>query len=469
MQESSSLRTSMQASASPHVEQWEVPLTCSKICEGVKEFYLDTRQCNNNQCLALEQINLRSLINSVERTRVECPQCNCPKCLCPSEPEGTLDKCPEINKISCEQVVGSLVKKTRGCPDVFLKCPRIECPGIVKTTSARKYLTDDICWKSTFEGRFFWREGVEPPELWAHDEPASVFCEDRACTPPGEYRHTIQYNNQTRVYFKRIYRWRYETQCGIRSFFVNNHDRDACLKDKTILMVGDSTLRQMFRVLTHTIMGRRDEDINFFECDPLEASGCYDCYCGCKSEKMEGHKNDWRDQETYFKSLNLTIHFSWKPNIFTLDDRIMLDRYRRGEITHPDLVIIHKAAHDAFQRKENYQGWIRTDYSNYVKGRSRQMVEAYDEVFSDIPIFWRAPFYRYYGKKESLNNLMRQIEEVTRPHLAKHNIRVLETSTILDKARGAPELFDKMHPYEFVNFVLLDAVFSTICKHIVDG
>jgi len=214
-------------------------------------------------------------------------------------------------------------------------------------------------------------------------------------------------------------------------------------------------------------MARKLEDIYLFECDPLEGSGCYDCYCGCKSEKMELHRNDWRDQETYFQILNLTIRFSWKPNIFTLDDRIMLDRYRRGEIPRPDVVIIHKAAHDAFQRKENYPEWIATDYKNYIVGRSKQMVEAYDEVFSNVPVFWRAPFYRSYGTlTNSFNRLLRSVEEVTRPHLVKHNIRVLETYTILDKARGAPELFDKMHPYEFVNFVLLDTVLSTICKHV---
>ena len=171
--------------------------------------------------------------------------------------------------------------------------------------------------------------------------------------------------------------------------------------------------------------------------------------------------------ETYFKSLNLTIRFSWKPNIFTLDDRIMLDRYRRGELQRPDVVILHKSTHDAFQRKENYNGWIMTDYVHYINGRSRQMVEAYDEVFSHVPILWRAPFYRKdWGPSDDLNKLMRQIEEFTRPHLAKHNIRVLETSTILDRKRGAPNLFDRMHPYKFVNYVLLDTALSTICKHV---
>ena len=73
---------------------------------------------------------------------------------------------------------------------------------------------------------------------------------------------------------------------------MNEEDRDVCLQDKMILIVGDSTIRQMFPLLTHTIMGRRNKDIVTFECDPLDASGCYDCYCGCKSEKMDWHKDD---------------------------------------------------------------------------------------------------------------------------------------------------------------------------------
>jgi len=464
MQKSSTLLSWIHASACPNIVQGEGASSCSKICEGVN-WYLDARQCRDNRCLAMEKVNTSSSMDTVDRTRKDCPPN--PECIGSSESKGTLNECPKINKISCEHVVGSLVKKTRGCPDVFLKCPRIDCRAAVEITSARKYLTDDVCWKSSFEGRFSWREGIDPPTKWAPDDPLSVFCEGKACGPVGEWRHTYRLPNRTDVRAKRMYQWRFETDCGIRSFLVNKEDRDACLKDKTILIVGDSTIRQMFRLITNTVMGRKDEDINVFECDPLEASGCYDCYCGCKSEKMDMHKNDWRDQETYFQKLNLTIHFSWKPNIFTLDDRIMLDRYRRGEIPRPDVVIIHKSSHDAFQRRENYPAWINTDWKNYIVGRSEQMVEAYDEAFADVPVFWRAPFYREYTKPtDALNILMRSIEEVTRPHLVQHNIRILETYTILDEARGAPELFDKMHPYEFVNFVLLDAVLSTICKHV---
>jgi len=177
------------------------------------------------------------------------------------------------------------------------------------------------------------------------------------------------------------------------------------------------------------------------------------------------HKADWRDQETYLKSLNLTVRFSWKPNLFTMDDRILLDRYKRRELPQPDLVIIHKAAHDAFQKKVNYQVWPDEDYGNYINGRAKQMVEAYDEAFSDIPVFWRAPFYDT-EKNHKIMNRMRHIEKVIRPYLAKHNIRVLETSTIQDENRNAPPLFDDMHPYEFVNYVLVDAALSTTCKHI---
>ena len=174
-----------------------------------------------------------------------------------------------------------------------------------------------------------------------------------------------------------------------------------------------------------------------------------------------------RDHKAYFAPLNLTISFSWKPNIFTLDDRIMLDRYIRGELPHPDLVFLHKTSHDAFQRFSNYKDWDTTDYEKYINGRSQQMVDAYDEVFSDVPIFWRAPFYQdQYVADGTLNKLMLQIEKATRPHLERKNIRVLETYSILDPLRGAPKLVDILHPYIFVNYILLDAALSTICEHI---
>jgi len=95
------------------------------------------------------------------------------------------------------------------------------------------------------------------------------------------------------------------------------------------------------------------------------------------------------------------------------------------------------------------------------------MVEAYNEAFSGIPIFWRAPFYQSEDSSDpTLNSLMKQIEDATRPHLEKSNIRVLETSTLQDHSRGAPKLYDVIEPYEFVNFILLDTALSTICKHI---
>jgi len=203
--------------------------------------------------------------------------------------------------------------------DNLLNCPQIQCPDAVETTSTRKYLTTSDCWNSSFNGQFFWRNGFDAPRNWARDDPITLACKGKSCTPVGKFQRLSKDNG---LELQRMYRWRYESDCGIRSFFVNKQDRNACLQDKTILIVGDITLWQMFHFLVYTVLGRKEEDVQNRDCDPSEASGCYDCYYGCKNMKI------WqRDYKTYFKSLNLTINFSWKPNIFTLDDRILLDRF----------------------------------------------------------------------------------------------------------------------------------------------
>jgi len=475
IKQSRTIQTALEIKMCSQHEELGVAMSCATVCREVQKQYLESQKCNNYTCSVISEmrstskcpiVNKTEICGSLENQPINPQECKCPKIENLIGQENSTQQCPEINEINCKPVIEALVHKSEPeRPDVVVKYPQVDCPSLLKINTSRTYLTASKCWESTFNGQFFYRKGLDPPENWAPDEPISLACQGKPCGPIGEYRHTDVLRNQTRINDFRFYRWRYETSCGIRSFFVNAKDRDACLKDKTILIVGDSTIRQIFRLLTWTALGIRDKAIKTFDCDPLEASGCYDCYCGCKSEKMQIHKGDWRDMETYLKALNLTVHFSWKPNLFTMDDRILLDRYKKRELLRPDLVIIHKAAHDAFQKKVNYKVWPDTDYEKYINGRARQMVEGYNEAFSDVPVFWRAPFYDT-EKNSKIMNKMRRIEEVIRPYLAEHNIRVLETSTILDQTRKAPLLFDDMHPYEFVNYVLVDAALSTICKHI---
>jgi len=475
IKQSRTIQSAFEMKRCPKHEELGVSMSCATVCLEVQKQYLDSQKCNNYTCSLISElrsasncptVNKTEICGSLEKQLIYRQECKCPTTQNVIGLENRTQECPEINEINCEQFVGALEHKSGpDCPDVVLKCPQVDCPSLLKINTSRTYLTTSKCWETTFDGQFFWRKGLDPPKKWSPDEPISLSCQGKPCGPIGEYRHSKMLRNQTKIHDFRLFRWRYETSCEIRSFFVNKKDRDACLQDKTILIVGDSTIRQIFRLLTRTTLGIRDEAVSTFDCDPVEASGCYDCYCGCKSEKMQMHKGDWRDQETYWKALNLTVHFSWKPNLFTMDDRILLDRYKRGELLRPDLVLIHKAAHDAFQKKVNYQVWPDKEYENYINGRARQMVEGYNEAFLDVPVFWRAPFYDTEHNHKIMDR-MRHIEKVIRPYLAEHNIRVLETSTILDQTRKAPLLFDDMHPYEFVNYVLVDAALSTICKHI---
>jgi len=153
---------------------------------------------------------------------------------------------------TCSVMLGTLINKSEpGCPDTVPKCPQVDGPSVLEINTSRTYLTSSKCWESTFDGQFFWRKGLDKPKNWAPDEPISIACQGMPCTPAGEYRHSDMLpGTQTKIFDFRLFRWRYETSCGIRSFFVNTKDRDACLQDKTILIVGDSTIRQVFRLLT---------------------------------------------------------------------------------------------------------------------------------------------------------------------------------------------------------------------------
>merc|ERR1719419_793549 len=90
---------------------------------------------------------------------------NC-KSLCPTQ------DFPVLNKMTCEKIFGPFKLQSDHCD-----CQQTEDLITEKPISARTYLTTEDCWKSSFDGQFFWHEGLYPPSYWAEDDRAALACE----------------------------------------------------------------------------------------------------------------------------------------------------------------------------------------------------------------------------------------------------------------------------------------------------
>ena len=172
------------------------------------------------------------------------------------------------------------------------------------------------------------------------------------------------------------------------------------LDTKTLLIVGESTARQMFNAFVgryvssaaheHLMTGRCNEfnamDPRFaslvtnwrlvvHNCTPPVAAaagiGCADCAKACRMPSMNNALDGWTDATAtatasktwhghpcglsktwHGHSSTAVVRFSWKPELMTLADEVAFKRRLCLEQPTPDIVIVAKGLHDVYFKPE---------------------------------------------------------------------------------------------------------------------
>ena len=129
--------------------------------------------------------------------------------------------------------------------------------------------------------------------------------------------------------------WR-PSSCSLPSALVGSIQ---CLAHKNILFLGDSTTRMFFDRLVALL------NLNplHHPCNMQMGWGCFDCTRGCHSfefHNQTGNAPDWVDKYANTPQ-NTLLSFSWKPQMFSVDDQRLLIRlaHRQQDIPVHAIVV----------------------------------------------------------------------------------------------------------------------------------
>lgn len=207
----------------------------------------------------------------------------------------------------------------------------------------------------------------------------------------------------------------------------------ACLARQGVLFFGGSTTRELFEQVVSNL--GLSEQVVEQRCDLAQGFGCYDCARGCHSSYYNstllpslqtlvlpvsctmsalgrhsvnfisdarilysgadaiGHAQDWEDKSVQLH--NVSLHFSWKPEMFSLDDIIMLQS--KSRLIQPAAVIVHKGVHDAHDWLEMFQSphVPQQVFIAELKERASRLQSTLSDLFPVAKLFWRQAYHNH--------------------------------------------------------------------------
>lgn len=231
-----------------------------------------------------------------------------------------------------------------------------------------------------------------------------------------------------------------------------------CLARKDILMIGDSTMRQLAYLLAETW----GSQLKHLPCNLLMGHGCFDCERGCHHNdyyNTMGRGPDWSDS-TSLTPAERTLWFSWKPQMFSLDDIRLLQGFaHRGR--HFDVVVVHKGVH-AVADWDKYEATKMSQAAFLEENRVRAalLADTLAKHFPQAQLIWRDAYRtRQTPEKEALTD---QIREMTAPLFLKRGFTILPGYNVT--VATPPELQNEtLHPDESIAELLLTMLASVVC------
>ena len=167
----------------------------------------------------------------------------------------------------------------------------------------------------------------------------------------------------------------------------------------------------------------------------------------------------WADKEVVKSGVHLD--YSWKPEMFSLDDVILLQRH--AESPHPDAILIHKGVHDVHNWLEHLQAAHMPEelYWNEIQVRTSMLIESTKRTLPNTALFWRDIYHHHAdSQREELNAKMRHL---TTPLFQQQGFVVLPGYNV---SKGVPEVHkspDGMHQTAAVRDVMLSMIACTLC------
>ena len=159
------------------------------------------------------------------------------------------------------------------------------------------------------------------------------------------------------------------------------------MANRSIVFMGGSTMRVLWQEFCRTYASNTSSwtVVKKRRCG-FEGSGCKNCFMCCDALCQHGpHSAEHLDSTVYHKQTNLTVDFSWKPEIFDPRDVDAFEgRFCRRP---PDLLVASKGLHDAafYEFSGNETEWRST----YEAGLRRWL--SLLRCLHGTQVIWRSP------------------------------------------------------------------------------
>ena len=191
-------------------------------------------------------------------------------------------------------------------------------------------------------------------------------------------------------------------------------DEVSLLRDRSILLMGDSTMRNFEMHLANTTTGSSNSSWSARDVMPCSAkigAGCLDCWACCSASRCP-HPHEralWLDYTRTRASTNTMITFSWKPELWTVTDQIAFN-VRFCKEPHPDLIYIGKGLHDACHRGPHSKNDLSSleSHMRHVEPLLRRLGQQLRECFNNqrrkTLVVLRTPYFANGSKNGKCEN-----------------------------------------------------------------
>jgi len=252
------------------------------------------------------------------------------------------------------------------------------------------------------------------------------------------------------------------------------------LRKKRVVISGGSTTRHLFEHLLRQLGAMGDGVApRCLPCDPQLGLGCSNCFASGCAGRFKGWLPGWNDFVYDSRAWDLSLHFTWKPEMFTDDDHVFLTRLCQAP---PDVLLLSKGPHDVIFRRSrrlNRSGTLDLRAHEALVLRDWQRLLAATTCLpQSTVVIWRTPYV--YGSEHDtaspdlveerrlMTNVTRRVThaacrnmQATRPRLFCVDAFAFTDASTNGNAR-TPRPFDKVHFRDRVWNVMLDVLLNLI-------
>ncbi len=238
-----------------------------------------------------------------------------------------------------------------------------------------------------------------------------------------------------------------------------------CLSTQNVLFLGGSSTRMFFhRFIVHLGMTWPSHHPCNFEM----GWGCFDCARGCRSAHYNnkiGRAYDWEDM--YVESAQgKVVQFSWKPDMFTMDDIRFLERLAHQKDNPIHAIMVHKGVHTVgdWISTHSVNNFPESVFLEEVRVRAEMLADKLASLFPNAALIWRDGFYHHKSLEwEEMNVKLRHI---TTPIFRNHGFHILPGFNITAELPFHEDSEDGLHANEAVIDILLSMMATVICPRI---